>query len=434
MHKANYMLNNNLFDQYMMTMNFLNEISIEFPDAVSFGSGRPDKNFFNVKDVVSGFFSTANKKLSVNNEEEFINDVGQYNRTNGIINDAISRLLLNDENIKADADDIIITVGAQEGMAIVINTLFNPGNQNEVILVSDPSYIGFVGYAKILGITVIAIERDEDGINLEDIENTIIYLKKNGKIPKLLYEVVDFHNPTGAYMSLEKREKLIELARAHDFLIVEDNPYGYYRYDVEKIPTLKSLDRHKCVIYLGSFSKTIFPSIRIGYLVIDQTMKNEHGNIRLVDECKKTKSYITVNTPNILQVMVEDLLVRNEYSLLSWCQPRVDGCRRSRDAMIEAMEHFFPISESWTEGIKWHVPKGGFFLIMDIPFRMTNQLLRECVKDYGVIVCPISFFYLTPERENRQIRLAFSNTSKLLIREGLLRLAKFIKAKRKIVG
>jgi (S)-3,5-dihydroxyphenylglycine transaminase len=142
MAEKDYTINHHLFGSYLDRMNFLNEISIDYPDAISFGSGRPDKRFFNVKDVVSCFFSIDGGDF---------NALGQYNKTNGIINESISMLLRNDEAIAALPGNIILTDGAQEGMAIVINTLFEPGSNHDVLLVSDPSYIGFVGYAKDIG-------------------------------------------------------------------------------------------------------------------------------------------------------------------------------------------------------------------------------------------------------------------------------------------
>jgi len=424
--KHNYTVNSRLFDDYLERMNFLNEISIIYPNAISFGSGRPDQDFFHVKDVLSHFHSYLELSKPANMElDAFYDYIGQYNKTKGIINEAIAKLIANDENIIADPEDIMMTDGAQEGMAIVINSLFE--SPDDVLLVSDPSYIGFVGYAKICGITMCAINRDEDSINFDHLEATIERLKKEGKTPKVLYEVPDFHNPSTAYMPLEKRKKLIELAEKHNFYIVEDNPYGYFVYETEKIPTLKALDRYRRVIYLGSFSKTIFPSIRLGYLVVDQVVDHKGKEIRLIEEFKKTKSFITVNTSTLLQAMAAGLIHQEGYSLYKSCNERVGAYKKKRDAMIEALERHFPASESWTKGISWKKPLGGFFLVIDIPFQMTDKLLGECVKEYNVIFCPMSYFCLNEEVGARQIRLAFSNLSPKTIDEGISRLASFIK-------
>jgi (S)-3,5-dihydroxyphenylglycine transaminase len=424
MKEKEFVINTRLFDDYMERMNFLNEVSIINPNAISFGSGRPDKAFFDVKEIIANFHSYAQLHVSGEEElEEFYNDLGQYNKTNGIITDAVAKLLSNDENIKAEPEDIIVTVGGQEGMAIVINGIFE--SNDDVLLISDPSYIGFVGYAKIYGTPIVPIDRDENSVCLDHLETTVKKLKKQGKNPKVFYEVPDFHNPTGTYMPLDKRKGLIELAEKYNFFIVEDNPYTYFLYDGEKIPTLKALDKYQRVIQLGSFAKTIFPSLRLGYLVVDQCFNYKGRTVKLVDEFKKVKSFITVNTSTLLQAMVGSYLQKQDYSFKKSCARKVDMCRKKRDAMIEALESHFP----GMEAIHWNKPVGGFFLSMNVPFVITNELLRECVEDYKVIFCPMSFFYINEEVGARQIRLAFSNLSIEKIREGIDRLAKFIKSK-----
>lgn len=433
MKERNYSINTRLFDSYLERMNFLNEISINYPAAISFGSGRPDKQFFNVKEVISCFHSFADAQRK-NGEglEEIYNSLGQYNKTKGIINEDISRLLLNDEGIKARAEEIILTDGAQEGMIILINTLFE--SKDDVLLVSEPSYIGFIGYAKIYGIPIIAVKRDEDCIDLDHLKRELVRLKRQGRNVKVLYEVADFHNPTGAYMPIEKRKLLIELAEKHNFLIVEDNPYGYFIYDAEKRPTLKALDKYQRVIYLGSFSKTIFPSIRLGYIVCDREISYNNKKIKLVEELKKTKSFTTVNTSTLLQAMAGSYLHTRNYSLLEANEKKIASLREKRDTMISALADQFPGSHHRPVSIKWNKPVGGFFLVLDLPFKVTQEYLSLCVGKYSVIFCPMSFFCINEETGSHQIRLAFSNVSPGKIAQGIERLAAFIKGVTSLPG
>ena len=423
MSETNYTINDHLFGAYLERMNFLNEISIDYPDAISFGSGRPDQRFFSVKGIVSGFLSSGAGD-SGENGEDYFNGLGQYNKTKGIINEAISKLLRNDEKVNVDPADIVLTDGAQEGMIIVINTLFDLSKSEDVLLVSDPSYIGFVGYAKILGVPVVTVRRDEDSIDLAHLEETLMKLKKEGKTPKVLYEVPDFHNPTGEYMPLEKRKQLIELAEKYNFFIVEDNPYGYFRYDAEKIPVLKAIDEYRRVIYLGSFSKTLFPSIRLGYLAADQEINHKGRKVKLVEELKKTKSFTTVNTSTLLQGMAGSYLHSKNYTMIPSCVPKVESCRKNRDTMLDALStHFAGIRD-----VKWNRPRGGFFMVVDLPFAMTDDLLKKCVEEYSVIVCPMSFFCLDEAAAAHQIRLAFSTRTPEEIHEGIARLSNFVKS------
>lgn len=434
MREIPFNINQRLFEPYLERMNFLNEISIDYPQAISFGSGRPDKNFFNVSNIISCFHTYAevmgHNPQNTADIDDFYNSLGQYNKTKGIINDAIAKLLKNDEDIIVDPEHIMVTIGAQEAMSIIIDSIFDSSRSDEILLVSDPSYIGFVGYAKIVGVPIVPVNRTENSIDLNHLESTILKLKKEGKNPKLFYDVPDFHNPTGDYMPLEDRKQLLQIAEKYNFLIVEDNPYGYFRYDTPKIPTLKALDTAQRVIHMGSFAKTLFPSLRMGYLIADQVIKFQNKRIQLIEEFKKTKSFISVNTSTLLQAMVAGFLHRENYSLIPSSHAKIVACGKQRDAMIQALEEQFYQQHPKIENMQWKKPDGGFFMVVNIPFKMTDDLLKECVENYHVIFCPMSFFCLEPsELAQKQIRLAFSNLSAQTIHQGIQRLATFIKAK-----
>lgn len=415
-------MNNNLFDSYLESMNFLNEISINYPKAVSFGSGRPKEDFFNVEELLMGVKQyVKNNKPQEQSVEEYFNYLGQYNKTKGVINDSICKLLAKDEEIHVDSEDIIMTDGAQEGMSIIINTLFS--SKNDILLVSDPSYIGFIGYAKIQGISIETVERSKGSTDIDNLECTIKKLIKEGKKPKAIYEVPDFHNPTGGYMAKTERIKLIELAEKYDFYIIEDNPYGYFIYDTEKIPTLKALDKYKRVIYIGSFSKSIFPSLRLGFLVVDQEIMVGNKKYNLADECKKVKSFITVNTSTLIQAMAGALLQKENYSLKSYCKPKVDNCKKNRDTMANVINHYLEADN------KWNKPMGGFFGLLDVNFDLTDEIVIECAEKHSVIFCPMNMFYLDKSKGHRQLRLAFSNLTSPKIETGIERLMEFVRSK-----
>ena len=279
MHEINYSLNCRTDDSYLDRMNFLNEISILHDEAISFASGRPNSKYFNVNDVVSKFIE-YNTQLKVHGNDQ-ANEIGQYNKTKGIINNDIAKLLANDLNIVCQAEDIIVTDGAQEGMVLLINALFN--SASDVLIVSDPTYIGFVGYAKICGINIVSVPREMDSVDLKLLEQTVKMLIQQGSNPKCFYEVPNYHNPTGEKMPQKKCLDLIDLAEKYNFLIIEDDPYGYFNYENRELYTLKSLDKYNRVIYLGSFSKTIFPSIRIGFILADQKISCNEHSLNLID-------------------------------------------------------------------------------------------------------------------------------------------------------
>jgi (S)-3,5-dihydroxyphenylglycine transaminase len=414
-----------LADPLLDVMNFLNEVVLRYPEAVSFAPGRPSERFFDVEGSLGAAagWVEARARDSGLSQRAVWNDLGQYNKTNGIINDLIARQLAADEGIAAAPESIVVTTGCQEGMAILLLGLIDPAE--DALLVSDPAYIGVPGLARILGLTLIPVPTGERGLDPEAVRAGIAEARRLGRRPRALYDVPDFHNPLGTRMPVEARRALLGLAREHGMLIWEDNPYGMFSYDGPPLPTLKALDEHGVVIYLGSFSKTLFPGLRLGYLVADQQVAlPTGGRAPLAAELSKIKSLTTINTPPVLQAIVGGILLANGGSLKAVLAEKLPFYRANRDRMLAALEE----SLGGVEGVRWNRPEGGFFLTLTLPFDFTDDDLTACARDYGVIVCPLRFFALTSGWE-RQVRLSFSYIDEPRIAEGIDRLARFVRQK-----
>lgn len=415
-------LNKHLEDPYLNVMEFLNEVTLKNPGAISFAPGRPDHKYFNLGDTnrhIDAFVASRGAELG-KTREEILQDLGQYNKTKGIINNELSLMLKNDEGIEVSPDSIVVTNGAQEAMIIILSTLCNPGN--DIILVSDPSYIGFTGFAKIFGLEIVLLRSNEEGIDLDDLESKLKSLKAEGKQPKIVYDIPDFHNPSGTYLPAEKRKKLLSLADQYNFFVVEDNPYGMFVYEGEKLPTIKALDKNKRCIYIGSFSKTLYPSLRVGYIVSDYILANGRA---LSDEFTKVKSLTSVNTSSLVQAIIGGILAESGYSLRAINEDKIEGYKEKWTAILKALETNLGSSE-WCEGISWNRPAGGFFLTLTLPVTIDAQALNRCVTDFSVIFCPMSMFYLADGGRN-QIRLSFSYLSVQQIETGIFSLAEFLK-------
>ncbi len=410
-------------------MNFLNEVVLRYPDAISFAPGRPSEDYFGVEDSLAqvGRFVSRRAAAGGGSRDAAFAELGQYGPTNGLIRELLSRHLQRDEGIEVPPEAIIVTVGCQEAMAILMMGLFDPAR--DVLLVSDPTYIGITGLAQILGVETVPIAMGADGLEPEALEAAIEGVKASGQRPKAVYDIPDFNNPLGTSLPLDHRRRLLEVARRHRVLIFEDNPYGMFSYDRDPLPTLKALDGAAAdggvVIYLGSFSKTLYPGLRLGYLVADQPVPSAGGESSLLaQELSRVKSLTTVNTSPLVQAIAAGVLEENDGSLAALVRRSLPFYRANRDAMLASLERAFD-REGLAGKVSWNRPAGGFFLTVNLPFEFDEACMERCAGEFGVICCPMSFFALGGGRE-RQIRLSFSYVTRDEIEEGVRRLARFV--------
>jgi (S)-3,5-dihydroxyphenylglycine transaminase len=410
-------------DPLLEVMNFLNEVVLRYPQAVSFAPGRPAERHFDVERslaqaplyVIHRAAQTGWPPLAV------WNDLGQYNKTNGIINDLVARQLELDEGIRAAPASIMVTHGCQEAMTILLMGLFDPAR--DVLLVSDPTYIGITGLAAILGIEMVPIPTGDDGLDPLAVAAAIAAARRSGKRPRAVYDIPDFNNPLGTQMPLAARHALLDLLHREGVLLFEDNPYGMFSYDGDPLPTLKSLDENGVVVYLGSFAKTLYPGLRAGYIVAEQEVVVASGQrTSLAAELSKVKSLTTVTTSPLIQAVVGALLLENGGSLRGLVEGKLPFYKGNRDRMVDRLEREL----GGVPGVRWNRPAGGFFLTVNLPFAFDDEHLTACARDYGVIVCPMPYFSLTAGRE-RQVRLSFSYVTEAQIDEGVGRFARFVK-------
>jgi len=410
-------------DPLLEVMNFLNEVVLRYPRAISFAPGRPAERHFDVERSLglAPLFVEHRTAATGWSPRAVWNDLGQYNKTNGIINDLIARQLALDEGIEARPESIVVTHGCQEGMTILLMALFDPAV--DVLLVSDPTYIGITGLAVILGIELVPVPTGPDGLETAAVAAAIDAVEARGKRPRALYDIPDFNNPLGTRMPLATRHALLALLCERGVLLFEDNPYGMFSYDGDPLPTLKALDEHGVVIYMGSFAKTLYPGLRAGYLVAGQEVVGEDGTrTSLAAELSKVKSLTTVTTSPVVQAVVGGLLLEGEGSVRGLVRGKLPFYKANRDRMLATLEERLGDAP----GVRINRPAGGFFLTVDLPFVFDDECLQACARDYGVIVCPISFFSLSRGRE-RQVRLSFSYVTEEQIEEGIGRFARFVR-------
>ncbi|RAJ46205.1 hydroxyphenylglycine aminotransferase [Kitasatospora sp. SolWspMP-SS2h] len=421
-------LHGSLSDPLLDAMTFLNEVTARYPEAVSFAPGRPYEEFFDPADVPR-HLETYLRHLR---EERGLTDgqvrreVFQYGRTKGLIAPLIARALAADEGIDTDPEALVVTVGAQEGMLLVLRALC--AGPDDVLLVSAPCYVGVTGAARLLDLTVHPVpEAGRDGgLDPAALAAAVHALRAAGKRPRACYVVPDFANPSGASLDEAARRRLLEVAEETGVLLIEDNPYGFFGRTAAARPTLKALDGDRGnVVYLGSFAKTCFPGARVGYVVADQRVAGGSSHVAsgglLADELAKLKSMTTVNTSALSQAVIGGMLLDGGLRLRDANEPARRFYARNMDTLLDALETAF----RGVPGVSWNHPDGGFFAVVTVPFRADTQALDACARKHGVLWTPMDGFHPGGGGE-RQLRLSCSYLTPEEITDGVRRLAAFV--------
>ncbi len=419
-------LHGSVSDPLLDAMNFLNEIVSRYPQAVSFAPGRPYDDLLDagmITDCLAAYTAHLTTDCGYT-AEQARTALMQYGPTNGIIRDLLARTVTNDEGIHAPAKSYVVTVGAQEGMLLVLRALF--ATPSDVLLVASPCYVGITGAARLLDIPVVPVPEGEYGVDPVELARIVGQVRASGRRPRALYLVPDFANPSGVSLDTEARTRLLDCARTEDLLLLEDNPYGFFRADgVPVRPTLKSLDTDGRVIYLGSLAKTGFPGARVGYVIADQPVDGAGGAGLLADELCKIKSMTTVNTPAVAQAVIGGLLVRSGLRMRTAAAPAITFYQQNMRRLLDALERHFPAPAAGPRTVHWNRPEGGFFVVVSVPFDADAAALVRSARHHQVLWTPMRDFY-TDGGGTHQLRLSCSSVRPEQVDEGIGRLAAFV--------
>ncbi|MEU8008834.1 PLP-dependent aminotransferase family protein [Micromonospora parva] len=408
------------WDPAATAMTFLNEITMRYPDAISFAAGRPTERWFDLHDItrhVETYCAYLRSEVGLD-EEQVRRVVMQYGRTKGIIHDLVARQLKVDEQIAVDPSALVITVGFQEGVLLVLRALAS--TPHDALLVVSPSYVGVTGAARLVDMPVLAVNSGTGGIDLADLRRQHELAVAQGLRPRALYIVPDFANPTGITLDVALRRQLLALATELDILVIEDNPYGLL--GRHRLPTLKALDEDRRVIYIGSYAKTIHAGARVGFVIADQRIATGNGTVILADALASLKSVVTVNTSPIAQAVVGGKLIDSGFNLVRASRRETDLYERNRDIVLAGLTRQFGRSPT---DIAWTTPAGGFFVAVSVPFHVTDELLELSARDFGVLWTPMRYFYTVGGGE-KEIRLSYSSLTPETAAEGIRRLTSFV--------
>nr|AGS49816.1 aminotransferase [uncultured bacterium esnapd16.1] len=419
-------LHSSLSDPVLDTMNFLNEVTLRYPEAISFAPGRPYDGFFETEEVVANLRRYLDHLAGQGVPPDRVRTaIYQYGPAAGQIREIIADSLRRDEGIDVPVESIVVTVGAQEAMMLVVRALIR--DPEDVLLVSSPCYVGITGVARLLDVTLSPVAESAEGFCPDTLAAAVRAQRAAGRRPRAFYLVPDHANPSGSTLSAAARVDLLELAAREDLLILEDTPYRLVS-PGEPLPTLKAMDRRRSVVHLGSYSKTIFPGARVGFAVADQTVVGDDGRAGLLaGELSKIKSMVTVNTSSLSQAVVAGALLaaggRTSELNAKAAGHYGDAMRRVLDRLAEHL----PAPRRAELGVRWNEPGGGFFLNLTVGFEADDEALTRCAEEYGVIWTPMRYFH--PEDGGRNsMRLSISYLSPDEIDEGIACLVAFIVA------
>jgi len=367
-------------------------------DLVSFAAGYPDPRLFPWAD----FREIANELLTGSD-----GTVLQYGPTRGFKPLLETTLeVLAKRGINASLEELMITSGSQQGIDLVARVLITPG---DVVLVELPAYTGGISAFKNSQAELVGVRQDSGGIDLADLDAVLMRERSAGRRVNLLYLVPNFQNPTGLLLALDRRQQLLEWAARRDVLIIEDDPYGVlYFEDAATEPETRPLradDHDGRVIYLSTFSKTLAPGFRVGWMV---------SPAPLADRFETAKQSIDL-TSGILDQRVVHQAVRR--GLLESLAPRLrDLYRRKRTVMEQALR------AELGDQLTWPAPKGGFFLWATLPPGQNDVALLERALEARLVFVIGSAFFVDGSGHDT-IRLSFSAATEERIVEGVKRLA-----------
>lgn len=373
----------------------------EQPDVISFAGGLPAPEVFPVEE----FAAAAQKVLSEEGPQAL-----QYGMTEGYLplRQMIARHTAR-YGIHVGPENILITSGSQQALDLIGKVFINPGDR---VLVERPTYLGALQAWNAYQAEYVTVSIDDDGMRINELEAAL----RIG--PKFIYALPNFQNPGGVTLSLERREQLVELAEKNGVPLIEDDPYGQLRYEGDHLPSLVRLDSESQrddgalysgnVIYLSTFSKTLAPGLRLGWIV---------APVEVIRKLVQAKQGADLHTSTFTQ-MVAYRVARGGFLDKHIKRIRaVYGERRK--VMLAALERHFPECVTWTH------PHGGLFLWVTLPEGMdAAELLRQAIEEKVAFV-PGSSFFADGGGQNT-LRLNFSNASPEKIEEGIRRLGRVL--------
>jgi DNA-binding transcriptional MocR family regulator len=304
------------------------------------------------------------------------------------------------EGIDGHPDDVVVTVGSQQAVDLVTRVFCDPG---DVVICEAPSYVGALGVFRAYECHVVHVEMDEHGLVPAALREAIAAVQASGRRIKFCYTIPNYHNPAGVSLAAERRAEVLDICRAADVLVLEDNPYGLLGFDEEPRRALRA-DESDGVIYLGSFSKTFAPGFRVGWALAPHAVREK---LVLAQEAS------TLCAPTFSQLAVSAYLSRHDWQ--GQVKQFREMYRERRDAMVGSL------ADMMAPTARWNVPTGGFYVWLTLPDGLDAKAMLPRAVTARVAYVPGTAFYADGSGA-QSMRLSYCYPTPERIREGVRRL------------
>ena len=320
----------------------------------------------------------------------------QYGVTEGYnpLRELISSYMKKKHNIGRDFDNIIITAGAQQIMDLATKVLLNEG---DTVICECPSFIGSLNCFRSYNAKLVGVPMESDGMDINALEQAL----KDNPRTAFIYVIPNFQNPTGITTSLEKRKAILELAYKYNVLVLEDNPYGDLRFAGEAIPSIRSLDKKGHVIYAGTFSKTLSPGLRVGYMCAESS---------IIQKAICALQVSTVHTSILSQKIVHQFVTRNNFE--EHIANLQEIYRKKCELMLNCLKYKMPQSIKFTE------PDGGLFVWGTLPDGDMQYFCKKAVEN-KVAVVPGNAFLVDEKQPTLSFRVNYSTPTDEQLKKGI---------------
>lgn len=376
----------NLSDTVSEVMNIGNQSSL-----ISLAAGIGDPRLYPVNEL-----QEIQHKFPINSDHLNMSPVEGYYP----LRESICRLM-RFRNLSVTAKETMILAGSMQGIDYAARTFLSPG---DAVIVEEPTFLQAIQCFRATGARIIGIPMDEEGIRLNILEAQLARYK-----PKFIYTIPNFHNPTGISMSMERRLGLLKLAYHFQVPILEDDPYGDIAFGKEKLPPLKALDPYGYVIYLSTFSKVLFPGLRMGWVVAPEPVMKKFMRLKQITD-------LHVNTDS--QILVNRYLRKGFYE--DHLRQILPVYKKKRDAAIHVLREEKGL-------IHFKCPEGGFYLWCRIPYQVSQKKLLALCAEQGMIYTPGTVFFPQESDGEHWLRLNYTYETTERLTEGAALLLKSIK-------